>query len=163
MIRIMTEEKIKVVLLLISFLASISVFLSRACPQPLNQTSADSQGLVLKPDVSYTAEKLRDPFRSPIQSEMLKQGKNPQENVETPPPPLKVQGIFWGASFPQAIINNKVVKAGDTVEGAQVVSIEKNVVTVFYGSRQFQISSPASEDIANSSNKRGKKEEINEK
>jgi len=115
-----------------------------------------------KTEVSYGSENARDPFKSPIQPEQAAQGNASQPGQEVTPPALKVQGIFWGGNFPQAIINDKIVKVGDSVEGAQVVSIDKNSVDVFFVNRQFKLSSPASDNLATSSQQR-KKEAVNEK
>lgn len=61
--------------------------------------------------------------------------------VAPPPPPpkpafpeLKLQGIFYLASRPSALISGKTVFLGDTVRGAKVVNIEKlNVTLEFAG------------------------------
>ena len=144
--------KIKAVFFLIFFLSSAVIFLSQSRAQEQTGITADTQGLPLKSEVSYGAENLRDPFKSPIQPEMLTQPDNAGPSTpEVPLPTLKVQGVFWGASFPQAIINDKVVKTGDTVDGARIVSIEKDFVTVFFVNRQYKISSPASDNLPNSS------------
>lgn len=45
-------------------------------------------------------------------------------------PELKLQGIFYLASRPSALISGKTVFRGDTVQGAKVVSIEKLSVTL---------------------------------
>ncbi|MFH1761093.1 MAG: hypothetical protein ABIA63_08325 [bacterium] len=132
--------------------------MSQSRAQEQTGITADTQGLPLKSEVSYGAENLRDPFKSPIQPEMLTQRGNAGPiTPDTPEVLPKVQGVFWGASFPQAIINDKVVKTGDTVDGARIVSIEKDFVTVLFinSNRQYKISSPASDNLPNSS-KQGK-------
>ncbi len=81
--------------------------------------------------IEYKAEDLRDPFEM----------EQPKEQIEEKPlPSLKAQGIVWGGSFPQAIINNVVVRIGDTIEEARIISIAKNSVTVFFGNRQYNLS-----------------------
>jgi len=94
---------------------------------------------ILRPVVEYLAENLRDPFREP------RQDKNKEEGVsQTKLPDLKVQGIIWGTDIPQAIINNKVVKVGDTIAGGvRVVEINKDGVSVFFKNRNYNLSSPA--------------------
>lgn len=84
----------------------------------------------------YGSEGLRDPF----QEEKIEVEEAPKEVTETRPlPALQVQGIVWGGSLPQAIINNIVVKIGDTMDGARITDINKNGVTVFFGNRQFNL------------------------
>lgn len=109
-------------------------------------TTHEESEVSLKTEIEYSAEGLRDPFEPYIK----KEEKTPeairaqaQEAVSIAPPSLTIQGIIWGGSFNQAIINNKVVKEGDTIEGTQIIKIEKNGITVLYGGREFILSSPA--------------------
>jgi len=90
--------------------------------------------------IEYKAEGLKDPFQ--------------EEEIEAPVPERKralpsltIQGIVWGGSFPQAIINNKVVRAGDTIEGVEITDINKNGVTVFFENQKYtlSVSSPVSQ------------------
>jgi len=98
---------------------------------------------IKRPKVDYTADNLRDPFQGVVVEE---EGKTVSSTTgkEVPLPSLAVQGVIWGSKTPQAIINRKVVKAGDTVEGVKIISIEKDSITAFYEGRQFKIPSPAS-------------------
>lgn len=43
---------------------------------------------------------------------------------------LELQGIIYDKAYPRAIINDKVVKVGDTVEGAKVMKIEGKSVAM---------------------------------
>lgn len=52
---------------------------------------------------------------------------------------LKLQGIFWGSSNPQAIINRKIVSVGDQVEDAEVEAITKESVTLSRNGQEFEI------------------------
>ena len=90
------------------------------------------------PKVEYTGQGLRDPFQSPF--ELYK----PVEEPEEKPPPvigglshLEVQGIIWDSKIPQAIINNTVVKAGEVIEGAEILAIRKEGVYVLYEGKQY--------------------------
>ena len=71
---------------------------------------------IQRPNIVYNASDLRDPFES-----YIKKGEHPEDGkqstavfanqqVEKAPPSLTVQGLVWGGNFPQAIINNKVVR-----------------------------------------------------
>ncbi len=87
--------------------------------------------------IEYKSEDLRDPF----QEEKIEIKEQPQVQIETKPlPSLQIQGIIWGGSFPQAIINNKVVRVGDTIEELRITDINKNGVTVFFENRQYNLS-----------------------
>ncbi|MFA5411316.1 MAG: hypothetical protein WC321_05610 [Candidatus Omnitrophota bacterium] len=95
----------------------------------------------LRPLTKYTGAKLRDPF----QGVKIEREEKVQEATgpATPPPALTVQGLVWGGAFPQAIINNKVFKVGDTIEEARIIDINKDGVTIFFGGRQYNIEAPA--------------------
>ena len=87
--------------------------------------------------IEYKSEGLRDPF----QEEKIEINEQPQEQIEAKPlPALQIQGIVWGGSFPQAIINNKVARVGDTIEGVRITDINKNGVIVFFENRQYNLS-----------------------
>ena len=93
--------------------------------------------------IEYKSEELRDPF----QEEEIEIEEQPQVQIETKPlPSLQIQGIVWGGGFPQAIINNKVMRVGDTIEGVRITDINKNGVTVFFENQKYtlSVSSPVS-------------------
>ena len=90
----------------------------------------------------------RDPFRVPnLLQETIRtretQAKVPVEgtgsSIAQPPQPmptLKLQGIFFIGSKPEAIINRQVVSEGDSIEGAKVVKVAREGVTVSFGGRE---------------------------
>ena len=87
--------------------------------------------------IEYKSEDLRDPF----QEEKIEIKGEPQAQVETKPlPSLQIQGIVWGGSILQAIINNKVVRVGDTIEGVRITDINKSGVNVFFENQQYNLS-----------------------
>ena len=87
--------------------------------------------------IEYKSEDLIDPFRE----EKIEIKEEPEVQIGTKPLlPLQIQGIVWGGGFPQAIINNKVVRVGDTIEGVRITNITKNGVTAFFGNRQYNLS-----------------------
>lgn len=45
-------------------------------------------------------------------------------------PPLKLQGIYFRRTNPSAMINNQNVGIGESVDGVQVIAIERMLVTV---------------------------------
>jgi hypothetical protein len=132
---------------LLLFLSALALFgaNTRALAQESNQE------LNFRPEVSYQAENLRDPFKNPIQEEAAAAAKDIGNVPELVPPKLTIQGVIWGGLFPQAIINNQVVKVGGNVEGAQIISIDKDSVTVYFGNRNIVLPSPASDNLSSSS------------
>jgi len=98
--------------------------------------------VIVRPKVEYKAGDLKDPFQR-YKEEKIPPGAQQKESGLSTPPSLTVQGIIWGGRFPQAIINNKVVKVGDTIEGARVISIDKEGITLLFEGMQYNLPSPA--------------------
>lgn len=103
---------------------------------------------VVPPDLSIP----RDIFLlPPLLVERLKQRAKKEKKEEKPPgfeplpaqpleiPDLELQGIFWGASNPQAIINRQIVSVGDRVEEAEVEAITKESVTLSLNGQKFEL------------------------
>ena len=69
--------------------------------------------------------------------------KNPQGPAIAPqsPPSLQLQGLVWGGK-PKALINRKLLFVGDAIEGAKVLSITKEIVTMSYNGQEFQLKLP---------------------
>jgi hypothetical protein len=128
----------------------------------------NGNGVISRPVIGYSSGDLRDPFRDLLQvaEENEKKKKETQEfdtpasesEQSVPVPSLekfKVQGIIWGGRFPQAIVNNKMVVIGDTIEGFKVVNIEKKGVTLSFSGKTAILSAPG---ISSSSEKDNKEE-----
>lgn len=105
-----------------------------------------------RPQIKYGSGQLRDPF-APV---MAKEEKKPslQEQAELKRPKinlgaLDVQGVIWGAKAPQAIINNQVLVAGDSINGAEILSIDKKGVTLSFAGEIVNLAAPGQ----NSANK----------
>ncbi|MDD5596018.1 MAG: hypothetical protein PHY94_07255 [Candidatus Omnitrophica bacterium] len=102
--------------------------------------------------VEYHAEGARDPFK-PLKIEV--EEVTEEETTQTLPD-LKIQGVVWGGSLPQAIINNKVVKVGDTIEKAKIIDINKDGITVLFSGRKYNIYSPAATYLQEAKKKKTK-------
>jgi hypothetical protein len=101
-----------------------------------------NEGVISRPVIEYSSGDLRDPFNDLFYLEKEKEKQSvqvPQESIPDEPmfslENFKVQGVIWGGKFPQAIINNKVLKVGDLIEGAEIVSIEKEGITLNFSGR----------------------------
>ena len=100
----------------------------------------------LEPAVVYDADGLKDPFAPPKIEE--KKVLPPETALEPKiieivrPPSLIIQGLVWGGSLPQAIINQTIVKVGDTLEGARIIDIKKDGVTITFKDQQFSFPAP---------------------
>ena len=107
---------------------------------------------VTRPVVRYQGENERDPFREYVEEQKVELASPGGpimvvvENVSLPAVYL-VQGIMWGGKFPQAIINNKVVKKGDMMGDVRILDISKDGIKLFYRSRNFLLPPPATETL----------------
>ena len=97
--------------------------------------------VILRPEVEYDAEGLKDPFREyvPEKPKVTEKTEEEIEPIAEQPPKLTIQGVIWGGNFSQAIVNNKVVKDGDTVGGAKIISIQKKWITVLFKGKEYDI------------------------
>lgn len=123
--------------------------------------------LIERPRVVYDAGNLRDPFLTTFKEEDIVSAEEEAsaagtQETQPVPPPLEVQGIISGPNFSQAIINGKIVKIGDAIENAYIVDIDKEKVEVLFKTRQFTLSSPAS-NMLQKLQKQKKEGEKNEK
>jgi len=109
-----------------------------------------TEGIIVRPVMEYKSGQLRDPFKTYLIKEEPKPA--PQENLGLTKPGLdlgmlKVQGIIWGSKTPQAIINNKVFKIGDLIEGAEIVSIEKKGITLSFNGEVLDLTAPGQNSV----------------
>ena len=73
----------------------------------------------------------RDPFLLLV--------KTKKKSLPVQPPKLVLKGIAWDETEPLALINDLVVKEGDTIQGARIMKIDFDRVTVQYRSKKFVI------------------------
>ena len=71
----------------------------------------------------------RDPFLLPV--------KTKEKSLPPQPPKLVLKGIAWDKTESLALINERVVKEGDTIGGARILKIDFDRVVVRYRSRNF--------------------------
>lgn len=95
------------------------------------------------PTVSYSAEGFKDPFQGVVfeDTKAAIEEVKPAEQIHLPE--LKIQGIIWGTSTPQAIINNKVVKVGGTINDITIQEITGSEIIILYKNKRFAIPSPS--------------------
>jgi hypothetical protein len=95
--------------------------------------------------VEFKPQNDKDPFRKPYGKDMEKKTDEATiavPKVEKPLPSFTVQGIFWGGKFPQAIIDDQVVKVGDTIKEARIVDITREGITVSFDDKIHTITAP---------------------
>jgi hypothetical protein len=62
-----------------------------------------------------------------------------QKAAEIQPPDLKLNGLVWNTTKPQAIINDQVVNIGDIIENSKIVDIKKDGVDIIFSEKLFTI------------------------
>jgi hypothetical protein len=114
-----------------------------------SQEKADAKPAILdRPQFQYTSGDQRDPFRTLIIKDEKAGTVQVAAGVEEKPPQMTVQGVIWGGVIPVAIINDEMVKVGDTTkDGAKITSIEKKGIGFLYKDKNFNIPSPAHNDL----------------
>ena len=73
----------------------------------------------------------RDPFLLSV--------KKKEKSLPVQPPKLVLKGIAWDKTEPLALINDLVIKEGDTIQGARIVKIDFDRVAIRYRSKKFVI------------------------
>jgi hypothetical protein len=100
--------------------------------------------------IEYSADRMRDPFKSYIVKPVEQPSQQETEvEVVRQVPSFSIQGIFWGGNFPQAIINDKVVKEGDTLQDAKIISITKERIRFLFANREISVV-PESQNLTTS-------------
>ena len=144
----MTKKRIIIILFIIVFIFLVRQTQSIDGPVPEGSAGFNK--------IEYKAEGLKDPF----QEEKIEIKEEPEVQIETKPlPGVQIQGIVWGGAFPQAIINNKVVKIGDTIGQLQIIDIAKSGITVLFENRKYNLSVPSAPTQKSPNPKGGKHEE----
>ncbi|MHB8154857.1 MAG: hypothetical protein ACYDFR_02245 [Candidatus Omnitrophota bacterium] len=108
------------------------------------------EGIIVRPVMEYGSDKLRDPFERYLVKEVPKE--LPQEITDSGKPKLDlsklvVQGIIWGVKTPQAIINAKVLTVGDLIEGAEILKIEKQGITLRFNGAILDLAVPGQDSV----------------
>ncbi|MCX7661739.1 MAG: general secretion pathway protein GspB [Candidatus Omnitrophica bacterium] len=98
-------------------------------------------------DFIYEEENLADPFEPVVKEE--REEELPQQipfesQEEKPLPYLDIQGVVWGTGLPQVIINNTVLRVGDTIEGVKILKINKEGIEVEFNRKIYKLAIPAS-------------------
>ncbi len=80
---------------------------------------------------------VNDPTRPQV---MTRAPEVVEEKVEQPEAEIQLQQILISASGNKAVINSRVVKTGETVDGAKVLSITSDTVVVNYRQNRKKLS-----------------------
>jgi hypothetical protein len=84
------------------------------------------------------AESPKDPLQNILivyVDEINKTNAGIEVRTDIPMPPLSIEGLIWNTDVPQAIINGKVVRKGDMIEGVKILEINGDGITVEHNSQ----------------------------
>ena len=73
-----------------------------------------------------------------VEESPLFQGQSPV--IISRIPDLNLSGIVYSAQQSYCIINNRIVKTGDTIQGAKLVNVSQNTVTLDYQGKEMMLS-----------------------
>ncbi|MCX5716102.1 MAG: hypothetical protein NTV07_04470 [Candidatus Omnitrophica bacterium] len=85
-------------------------------------------------NIAYTGRENRDPLDNSFV--ISKKEIMVEEAPKTPLPQLLISAVIWGSSKPQAIINNKIITVGETIEGVKVVNIGKEGIKINFNGEE---------------------------
>ena len=113
-------------------------------PAPEVQTQALRPASAASSAPLYTAHHLRNPLESLLPELPTTQATDTspaqrQRKPETPLPSLRVEGLWWEAQQPRAIINGEVYQIGDQVSGATITAIGRDGVTFEFDGRLVEV------------------------
>ncbi len=84
--------------------------------------------------VEYTGSEYRDPLE-PLLDSSIKTKKivlTVEKKEKIILPGLSLEGLIWGAHYPQAIIDGEVLRIGDIIKEAKILDIRKGEVHLLY-------------------------------
>lgn len=135
------------IILAILLLSTVGWIMTRSAPKPPAPTPTPEQ------------QPLPEPAKQQKQTPVVKpEIKQPQQSKPTPPPPetvfhtsppqpvqrpdLTLGGILWSGvpERRQALINDRYLKEGDTIQGVTLIKIEKKSVTLQSGQDTWTLS-----------------------
>lgn len=102
--------------------------------------------------VIFVSSALSEDKKSPFEARLPIKAEEPKEEIIVEQPVIeepvaafdvsiyKLNGLIWGASKPQAIINNEIYGTGDKLGGAEITKIDKNGVTLIFDNKEYTIS-----------------------
>lgn len=78
------------------------------------------------------APSTRDPFQPPSAAARITAPMPTNDPVAAAAVPVRLQGIIWGVTPPRAIVNDRIVGVGESVDGVRILDITADGVTIDY-------------------------------
>ena len=139
--------KILVRILLLFFSFAITLVQCEAASQDITVSEDASDEKEEPTQQKVKAHDFPDPFASWLPKKILDRVGDTamrfpvrqQSQQEVAPPSLTIQGLIWNTDMPQAIVNGKIVKIGDIIDGAEVINISKEGITIRHNDKELLI------------------------
>lgn len=91
-------------------------------------------------EIKYKADSALDPLMDKLSAYLASVVPVAKKEIlDIKPPQLKITGLIWNTDRPQAIVNERVLSAGDEIEGAKLLSVTKNGINIEYKGVKFFI------------------------
>ena len=89
-------------------------------PKPMMapQDTNGEKGALSSPEVQGTRDKAPSPISAPV---------------------MNIKGLIWNSDRPQAIVNDKIVQVGDTVNGSKILAIHGTGIDILHQGISFTI------------------------
>jgi type II secretory pathway component PulC len=99
----------------------------------------------LRPAVEFTGVESKEPFKDVFYKvpQAVVEVKPVENETQPPLPELTIQGIIFDSSVPCVIMNNVVLREGQSLGEVQVTKIEKEGVRLLYKGWNYTLPSPA--------------------
>ena len=112
----------------------VSVVVVSPETSPLSVQPKKNEPVVVEIKKNEAKEVLTNPFTSPLQNKQQE-----EEIVLTKSKALSLTGILYQEDRVVAIINNKIVRVGDLIEGRKIIAINRKSVVVKEAEIQYII------------------------
>jgi len=149
------NKQVLIILVMVIILAGF-LFFKMASSSKVPSSQGGKAEDILKPqdlestDVGYVPEGIKDPFKLPRDMFKSPDEEGPDLLEDTAPqkatelPTMAIKGVIL-SDMPSVIIDNKVIKKGESVYDAVVSDISKEKIVFQYKGKEFEVSTPIME------------------
>lgn len=132
--------------------ATLCLLLSSGCSKPeQNNVSLSTQKKVnvstekisepknREPVFVYNTHGRRDPFIPLISENKTVMAPTGWSFISSKLPEMKIEGVLFDNTKPLAIINDKIVAAGDNISNCKIVSITREEIVIRYMDKEYSV------------------------
>lgn len=140
----------------------IALFFEAESPAAEQSASLDALAKELRPSVEFHEEQVKELFMDTLpKAKVAAPVVAPaaavvQQQVQPILPSMTIQGVIWGSSVPCVIIDNRVLKLGESINEVKITGIGKKGVEVLYSGWKYNLSLPGEGLFVNNTTGGGK-------